>query len=121
MSFFLRWLVTAVAVAAAIYLIPGIVMVGSDQLVALALGSLCVAFVNAIIRPITRALSLPLTILTLGIFYIILNGLMLELASWLSLNVFGTGIQVNGLGSAILGSIVISIVTCIMDALVDKK
>ncbi len=56
-----------------------------------------------------------MTILTLGIFQLVVNSLMLELASWFSLNLLGAGIVINGFGAAFFGAIVISIVSAILN------
>lgn len=116
MQFVGTWLVTAVAVAAAAWLVPGIYAVPLGSWVAVILAALLLALVNATVRPILRALSLPLTVLTLGIFHFVLNALMLELASWLSLNLFGTGIVVSGFAPAFLGALVISLVSTVLEA-----
>ena len=120
MGFIIRWLVTAVAVAAAVWLVPGIHTVGSDATIAIAVGALVLALVNMILKPILQFLSLPITVLTLGIFYLIVNALMLELASWIATGLFGSGIYIDGFGAAFLGSLVISIVSAIINGIVGK-
>lgn len=116
MAFLGTWLVTAVAIAAAAWLVPGIYVVPMGSWMAIAVAALLLALVNATIRPVVRALSLPITMLTLGIFHFVVNALMLELASWLSLNLFGTGIVVAGFGPAFWGALVVSIVATVMEA-----
>jgi putative membrane protein len=77
------------------------------------IGALAVSFilgiVNAVIRPILIILTLPLTVFTFGFFLLIINGLMLGLVSY-----FVPGFYVSGLGGAIIGSILISIVSWIL-------
>jgi putative membrane protein len=63
-----------------------------------------------------RALSVPFTVITLGLFLIVVNALMLELASWLSRNILHAGIAIDTFGSAILGAIIISIVCAIANS-----
>lgn len=116
MRFLGTWLVTGVAVAAASWLIPGIYVVPHGSWIAIVVAALLLALVNATVRPILRVLSLPLTVLTLGVFHFVLNALMLELASWLSLNLFGTGLVVAGFGAAFMGALVISLVSTLMEA-----
>lgn len=116
MAFVGSWLVTAVAVAAAAWLVPGIYVVPLGSWVAVILAALLLALVNATVRPVLRVLSLPLTVLTLGLFHLVVNALMLELASWLSLNLFGAGLVVSGFGAAFVGALVISIVSTIMES-----
>lgn len=120
MSFIIRWLVTSVAAAVAIWLIPGFSVVGSSLLgTSVALG-LVLALIDISIKPIAQALSIPLSILTLGIFYLIVNTLMLYLAAWIANGIFGAGLVISGFGSAFLASIVISIVASLTSKLVGE-
>jgi len=115
MSFIGSWFITAIATAAAIWLVPGIEAVGGTWAGPI-FCALALAFVNAIVKPVMTILSIPITILTLGIFYLVINALMLELASWLSRNIFHAGISIDSFGAAFLGAIVISIVSAILGA-----
>lgn len=120
MLFIIRWIVTALAVAAAVWIVPGIDIIGGDSAwVAIAILALILSLINISIKPILQILSLPATIITLGIFYIIVNTLMLYLAAWLANGLFGVGIFIAGFGSAFLGSIVISIVSVIVNAIIN--
>ena len=121
MKFILSWLVTAIAVAAAVWLVPGITTVGDDATIAVAIGALVLALVNVVIKPALQLLSLPITVLTLGIFYLVVNALLLELAAWASTGIFGSGIAVTGFGAALMGSIIISIVSAIMNAVLGTN
>lgn len=116
MRFILRWVLTGVAVSVAVLLVPGINVVGT-QWAAVFLTALILSLIDMSIKPILQVLSLPVTILTLGIFALILNALLLELASWLTVNLFGSGIVIHGFGWALLGSIIISIALAIINAL----
>ena len=111
MNFIIRWVVTAVSVGAAVFLVPGITTVGSDSAIAISVLGLVLALINVSIKPILQFLSFPITVITLGIFYLVLNALMLQLAASVATGIFGSGIAINGFLSAILGSIVISIVS----------
>lgn len=115
MNFIIRWVVTAIAVGAAVLLVPGITTVGQNSTIAIAVGALVLSLVNASLKPIVQTLGFPLSVLTLGLFYLILNALLLELAAWASTALFGSGIATAGFGSAFLGSIVISIVSAIVN------
>ena len=84
MRFLLTWVVTAVAAAAACMLVPGMEVEGGYM--GIFVFALAIALVNASIRPIMQVVSLPITVLTLGIFYFVVNALALNVASWLSLN-----------------------------------
>ena len=117
MNFIIRWIATAVAVGVAVWIIPGITAVGNDGTVAVIIMALVLSLINISIKPIMQVISLPITVITLGIFYLIVNALMLELAAWAATGLFASGIAIDGFGSAILGSIVISIVSAIVNGL----
>lgn len=102
-GFFVHWLVLAVALWVAAYVVPG---VGVSSWQALAIGALILGFVNAIVRPILVILTLPITILTLGLFYLIVNAAAFGLAAALV-----PGFSIASLGSAILGALVVSVVS----------
>jgi putative membrane protein len=102
LRFIVRWLTTAIGIGAAGYLLPGIEVDGPWAAV---LGALILGLINVTLRPIVLLLTLPLTVLSLGLFALIVNGAMLALvARWV------TGVHVATFGSAVLGSIVISMV-----------
>lgn len=119
MNFIARWLATAVAVEAAVWIVPGIEVVGGGNAwVAIALFALILSLVNIAIKPVLQVLSLPITCLTLGIFYLVVNAFMLYLASSLTAGLFGTGVEIFSLGSAIVASIVVSIVSSLVNSLI---
>lgn len=108
MNLILRWVASAVAVAAAVYLVEGIHLeggAGSFFGVALILG-----FVNAIVRPILRGLACGLIVLTLGLFLIVINAGMLLLTEVIAQSI-GLSFHVDGFVAALVGSIVISLVS----------
>ena len=121
MNFIISWVASAISVAAAVAIVPGIQPVGSDSTMAIIMMALALSLVNASIKPIAQALSLPLTVLTLGIFYLVMNALLLELAAWLSTTILGSGVTVASFGSAFFGSIVISVVNSIVDSIIGKE
>ena len=121
MSFLIRWLVTAIAVAAAVWLVPGIELIGGDSAwVGIAIFALILSLVNISVKPLMQILSLPVTVVTLGIFYLIVNTIMLYLAAWLANGLFGIGFWISGFGSAFLASIVISIVSAVVNSLIGN-
>jgi putative membrane protein len=124
MRFLLRLLVNAAALAVATWLISGISLTATDttdRVVSLLVVALIFGVINAIIKPIFRLVTLPLVLLTLGLFLIVINALLLMLTSWLS-GEFGVGWQVDGFWPAVWGSIIISIVSYLLNTLVpDKK
>lgn len=122
MRFILRWLVTAIAVGVAIWLVPGIELVGGTEAwAAIALFGLILSLINISIKPLMQVLSLPITVITLGIFYLIVNTLLLYIAAWLANGIFQVGIDIATFGSAFVASIVISIVSSLMNSLVGNK
>ena len=122
MNFIARWLATAVAVAAAAWIVPGIDIVGGDNAwIIIAAFALVLSLVNIGLKPILQTLSLPLTFLTFGIFYLIVNTLLLYIASWLTDGLFGMGLHIATFGSAFVASIVISIVSSLVNSLIGDK
>lgn len=120
MRFLLNWLTASIAIAFAAALVPGIEPYGTVPAWAcFAFVGLFLGIVNSLVKPILTVFALPLTILTLGIFYLVINAFMLELASWLSLNLLGSGIAIANFMSAFLGAIVVSIATSILGSLLD--
>ncbi len=116
MKFILTWVLTALAVSVALYVVPGISFVGT-QWVAVFATALVLSLVNASVKPVPQLLSLPITCLTLGVFALVLNAALLGLTSWLSVNLLGTGIVIDGFGSALLGTIVIGLASALVNAL----
>ena len=121
MNFIIRWLVTAVAVGVAVWLVPGMELLGgTDAWVGIAIFGLILSLVNISINPIMQVLSLPISVITLGIFYLVVNTLMLYIAAWLANGIFQVGLVIDSFGSAFVASIVISIVSALVNALVGK-
>lgn len=122
MRFVLRWIITAVAVAAAVWLVPGVeVSSATESWVGVAVFALFLALLNMSIKPILQFLSLPITCLTLGIFYLIVNTFMLYVASWLATGLFDTGLVIDSFGSAFVASIVISVVSAILNTITGAE
>lgn len=118
MSFLISVLVNAVALWVASWMIDGIEVGGDDtttRVITLAAVGLIFGLVNAVIKPIVMVLSVPLLVLTLGLFTFIVNALMLVLTSWLS-GVVGLDFHVDGFWwEAVLGALVITIVSMILN------
>ena len=121
MNFIIRWIVTAVVAAAAVLLVPGLSTVGSNSTLALAAFALVLSLVNVSIKPIAQLIGSPISVLTLGIFYLVVNALLLELAAWATNGLFGSGIMVSSFFSAFFGSIIISIVSALVNGLISDK
>jgi len=114
-AFLVRWLVNAAALWVATRLVPGVTYVGGWLPflgVALVFG-----FINAFIRPIAKVLTFPLIIVTLGIFSLVVNGLMLWLTSALS-GALDLGFHVRGFWAAFFGALVVSIVSTLLSMLI---
>ena len=121
MGFIMRWLITAVAAGVAVWLVPGIdVAGGSEAWLAIALFGLVLSLTNAIIKPILEFLSMPITCLTLGLFYIVINVVVIYIAASITMSVFGVGIIISGFFSALFASIVISIVSAIANFFIGE-
>jgi len=101
--FFIHWLIIAVALWVTAYIIPGISV---SSYTALAIAAIVLGLVNALVRPILTVLTLPITILTLGLFYLLVNGFTFLLASWLV-----PGFEVGGYWWAVLGALVFSVIS----------
>lgn len=118
MNFVLRVIGIFIAVAVAVWLVPGIEVGGTVSTWASALIiALIIALLNMTIKPILQLFGLPITVITLGIFYIIINTALLYLASWLANGLFGIDFIIATFGSGFVASIVISIVSSIMNGL----
>ncbi len=113
-KFVIRWAINAAALYAAAWVVSGIDFEGDWMgLVWLAL---IITLLNILLRPLLKLLTLPLIILTLGLFTIVINTLVLMLTSSIG-DAFGLGLTVDGFWPALLGSLVISIVSMIMGAI----
>jgi putative membrane protein len=111
-QFLKSWLINTLAVLLAVQVVHGIHF-RDDGLLPPVLTALMLGILNAFIRPIVVIFALPLLILTLGLFMIVINALMLCVVSWLMQPYF----QVNTFGAALLGALVISIVSLALNLL----
>ena len=120
MKLLLKLLVYAGAVWVAVQLVDGLDFKGTW--LALAGIAVVLAIVNAVVKPIVTLFSLPLVILTLGIFILVVNAAMLALTIWIS-DGFDLGLSSEGFGATFLGALVISVVVWIAEMLLpdDKK
>ena len=120
MRLVLRIVINAVALWITAQLLPGIELGGS--VVGLLVVAVVFGLVNAFIKPIVKLLSLPLTVMTLGLFTLIINAAMLLLTSWLAggyMNV--TGSLLEKLVTAVMGAVIISIVSIVLNSLLPDK
>ena|ERR687895_2052204 len=123
MRFVVRTLASALALAAAAAVIEGIAVTSDNtgsQILTLLGVAVIFGLINAIVRPLVRLLTLPLFVLTLGLFTFVVNALMLLLTSWISERL-DLAFVVEGFGAAFLGALVISVVSFVINvALPDK-
>ena len=117
MTFLIRLLVNAAALYVAAKLVPGVDYTGGW--VPFLGVALLFGFVNAFIRPVAKVLTFPIIIVTLGIFSLVINGLMLWLTSTLS-STLALGFHVSGFWSAFFGALVVSIVSTLLSMMVTE-
>jgi len=106
----LTWLINALALLILPYVIPSIKIrgFGTALVVALVLG-----LINALLKPVLVLLTLPVTLLTLGLFILVINALLFQFAAWLL-----KGFEVTGFWAAFFGSILYSVISWILSALI---
>jgi len=112
-GFLVRLLITALGLWVADQLLPGIAITGTGALI---VSALALGFVNALIRPIIFILTLPLTVLTLELFILVVNGISLALVAWLV-----SGFHVAGLWSATWGAIIVSLTSWVASHFVGSS
>jgi putative membrane protein len=112
MRLLLNWLLSALAVWIVSRIVPGIFVSGP---MAALIAALVIGFINATLGALLKILTFPLTLLTLGIFWLVINALMLELASAL----LAPGFQVRTFTAAFIGAIVLSLVNMVLKRLVN--
>jgi len=102
----LHWVLSAVAVWIVAHVVPGISVSGP---MAALIAALVIGFINATLGLLLKIITFPLTILTLGLFWFVINALMLELAA-----AFVRGFEVRGFVPALIGAVVLSIVSSVL-------
>ena len=116
MKLILRWIISSLALFLAAWAVPGIGVDGNGWL-PYVLMALILGLVNAFVRPILKVLSCPLIILTLGLFVLVINAATLLLASTIAKQV-GIGFHVAGFWPALWGSLIVSVVTVVLSAVI---
>jgi putative membrane protein len=106
----LHWILSAVAVWIVAHVVPGISVSGP---VAALIAALVIGLINATLGLLLKILTFPLTLLTLGLFWFVINALMLELAA-----AFVRGFEVRGFVPALIGAVVLSVVSSVLQWLV---
>jgi putative membrane protein len=123
MRLILRLLANAAALAVATWLLSGISLTAptlEGKLVTFLIVGAVFGILNAIIKPIFQIVTIPLVILSLGLFLIVINACMLLLTSWLA-GIFDLGWNVDGFWTAVLGSIIVSIVSFVLNVFIPER
>ena len=140
MALVLRLIVNTLALLVATLVVPGISLresvdiyapgagaieeqISVPTLTALLIVAVVFTLVNAVVKPVVQLLSLPLTILTLGLFLLVINALMLMLTSWITsaVHLFGAEYVVSGFWAAFFGGIVIAVVNAVLGLLLPSR
>lgn len=123
MSFLLRVVINAVAIWLATQILPGLEIVGggdaSDTILVFLVVALVFGIVNAVVKPIVMLISLPLYVLTLGLFTLVVNAGMLWLTGWLSEQT-EYGLRIDSFGTALLGALIISVVSLVLSVALSR-
>ena len=106
MQFILRTIAIFVAVGVAVWLVPGIDIVGTGS-----------SWGPMTIKPFLQLIGLPITVLSLGVFYLVINTILLYVAASMGNALFGAGFVIDSFGSGFVASIVISIVSGFMNSI----
>jgi len=114
MRLLIRLVVMGIALWVAQYLIDGIRVEGGDALVVYAAMAVVLALVNALVRPVLMLLTCPVQLITLGLFAFVVNAAAFWLASWVA-QALGIGFVVDGFVPALLGSLIVSIVSTVLN------
>jgi putative membrane protein len=123
MNFLVKTIANAAALAVAIWLLADITLTGDStgrKALSLVLVALVFGIVNALVKPLVKLLTLPLFILTLGLFTLVVNALMLLLTSWLA-DKLDLNFHVEGFWTAVVGGLIISVVSWAMNVVLPEK
>ena len=123
MRLILRLLANAAALAVATFLLSGISLTAATwegKLLTFLVVGAVFGIINAIVKPIFQLVTLPLVLLTLGVFLLVINALLLMLTSWLA-GLIGVGWHVDGFWPALFGSIIVSIVSFLLNAFIPER
>jgi|SRR3990172_2937359 len=117
-KFILRWVVNAIALYLAVYLVPGVNLEGGW--VSIIWLALIFGLINAFLRPLLKLLTCPLIILTLGLFTLLINTFLFWLTSQVG-QAFGIGFTIDGFWPAFLGGLVVTVVSVIMSLILKDE
>ena len=117
-KFILRWVINAIALFLAVYLVPGVNLQGGW--VSIMWLALIFGLINAFLRPLLKVLTCPLIVLTLGLFTLLINTFLFWLTSQVG-QAFGIGFTIDGFWPAFLGGLVVTMVSVIMSLLLKDE
>lgn len=123
MRWILRLLANAAALAVATWLLNGITLTAHgtwNKVLVMLVVALIFGVVNAIVKPIFKLVTLPIVFLTLGLFLLVINGLLLLLTSWLA-RLLGFGWHVQGFWTAVLGALIVSVVSWLLNTFLHDR
>ncbi len=112
-KFFRNWFITTIAILVIAYFFKGIEIEGIQPAI---WAALCLGFINVAIKPVVKFLTFPLTLLTFGLFFWVMNALFL-----LGVSLIISGFQVTNFWSALLGALLISLVSTILNRILVTK
>jgi len=117
-KFILRWVVNAIALFLAVYLVPGVNLEGGW--VSILWLALIFGLINAFLRPLLTLLTCPLIVLTLGLFTLLINTFLFWLTSQVG-QAFGIGFTIDGFWPAFLGGLVVTVVSVVMSLILKDE
>ena len=120
MKLLIRWAIIAIALFAAAYFLPG-VRVSGNGWIAYGAMALILSVVNMIVRPILKFFAFPLTVITLGLFLLVINAAMFWFASWIAVHYFEVGFYVDDFMSAFWGALIVSVVSSVLSWFLEDK
>jgi len=122
MRLLVRWLIITVSLFLAAWIVPGIEVVGGNAWLIYGIMAMILGLANMLIKPLLKFLSCGIILLTFGLFSLVINAAMLLLSSRIAETWFNVSFHVQGFWSALLGGLIVSIVSTILNAiLLDKK
>ena len=113
----LRILVSAAALGVAAWVVPGIVLTGTStvaKVVTLLVVAVIFGLVNAILKPVIKTVGCAFYVLTLGLVAIVVNGLLLWLASWIAYDKLSEPFHITGFAAAVEGALIVGVVTWVL-------
>ena len=126
MQHLIRLIITAVSIWVATLLVQGITIASPPEngnvskVLVLLVVAVVFTLVNAVVKPIVKLLSLPLVIVTLGLFLLVINALMLGLTAWIT-SFSDYGLRVDGVWAAVIGGIIVGVVNWVLGILVPDN